>query len=125
MKRLTQKQILMMHKQLVEQTGGSDKVLNYDLLDSALENPFQTFDGKELYPSIQEKAARLGYGLIKNHCMEDGNKRIGTHAMLVFLALNGIELQYTQKELYEIILDIAASKKEYTDLLKWVIGHQL
>ena len=114
-----------MHKQLVEQTGGSDKVLNYDLLDSALENPFQTFDGKELYPSIQEKAARLGYGLIKNHCMEDGNKRIGTHAMLVFLALNGIELQYTQKELYEIILDIAASKKEYTDLLKWVIGHQL
>ncbi|WP_026522330.1 type II toxin-antitoxin system death-on-curing family toxin [Butyrivibrio sp. VCB2001] len=125
MKRLTQKQILMMHKQLVEQTGGSDKVLNYDLLDSALENPFQTFDGKELYPSIQEKAARLGYGLIKNHCMEDGNKRIGTHAMLVFLALNGIELQYTQKELYEIILDIAASKKEYTDLLNWVIGHQL
>jgi death-on-curing protein len=57
--------------------------------------------------------------------MEDGNKRIGTHAMLVFLALNGIELQYTQKELYEIILDIAASKKEYTDLLNWVIGHQL
>ena len=52
MKRLTQKQILMMHKQLVEQTGGSDKVLNYDLLDSALENPFQTFDGKELYPCI-------------------------------------------------------------------------
>lgn len=125
MKRLTQKQILMMHKQLVEQTGGSDKVLNYDLLDSALENPFQTFDGKELYPTIQEKGARLGFGLIKNHCMEDGNKRIGTHAMLVFLALNGIELQYTQKELYEIILDIAASKKDYEDLLQWVIDHQI
>ncbi|WP_022769140.1 type II toxin-antitoxin system death-on-curing family toxin [Butyrivibrio sp. NC2007] len=125
MKRLTQKQILMMHKQLVEQTGGSDKVLNYDLLDSALENPFQTFDGKELYPTIQEKAARLGYGLIKNHCMEDGNKRIGAHTMLVFLALNGIELQYTQKELYEIILDIAASKKEYEDLLQWVMDHQI
>ena len=55
MKRLTQKQILMMHKQLVEQTGGSDKVLDYGLLDSALETPFQTFDGKELYPTIQEK----------------------------------------------------------------------
>ena len=125
MKRLTQKQILMMHKQLVEQTGGSDKVLDYGLLDSALETPFQTFDGKELYPTIQEKAARLGYGLIKNHCMEDGNKRIGTHSMLVFLALNGIELQYTQKELYEIILDIAASKKEYEDLLQWVMDHQI
>lgn len=125
MKRLTQKQILMMHKQLVEQTGGSDKVLDYGLLDSALETPFQTFDGKELYPTIQEKAARLGYGLIKNHCMEDGNKRIGTHAMLVFLALNGIELQYTQKELYEVILDIAASKKEYEDLLQWVMDHKI
>ena len=125
MKRLTQKQILMMHKQLVEQTGGSDKVLDYGLLNSALETPFQTFDGKELYPTIQEKAARLGFGLIKNHCMEDGNKRIGTHSMLVFLALNGIELQYTQKELYEIILDIAAGKKEYEDLLQWVMDHQI
>ena len=125
MKRLTQKQILMMHKQLVEQTGGSDKVLDYGLLDSALETPFQTFDGKELYPTIQEKGARLGFGLIRNHCMEDGNKRIGTHSMLVFLALNGIELQYTQKELYEIILDIAASKKEYEDLLQWVMDHKI
>ena len=125
MKRLTQKQVLMMHKQLVEQTGGSDKVLDYALLDSALEAPFQTFDGEELYPTIQEKGARLGFGLIKNHCMEDGNKRIGTHTMLVFLAINGIELQYTQKKLYEIILDIAASKKEYQDLLQWVIDHQI
>jgi death-on-curing protein len=57
--------------------------------------------------------------------MEDGNKRIGAHTMLVFLALNGIELQYTQKELYEIILDIAASKKEYEDLLQWVMAHQI
>jgi death-on-curing protein len=52
----------MMHKQLVEQTGGSDKVLDYGLLDSALETPFQTFDGKEPspcfktspYPTLQE-----------------------------------------------------------------------
>jgi death-on-curing protein len=115
----------MMHKQLVEQTGGSDEVLDYGLLDSALETPFQTFDGKELYPTIIEKGARLGFGLIKNHCMEDGNKRIGTHAMLVFLAINGIELQYTQKELYEVILDVAASKKGYDDLLQWVIAHQI
>ncbi len=125
MRRLTQKQILMMHKQLVEQTGGSDKVLDYGLLDSALETPFQTFDGKELYPTIIEKGTRLGYGLIKNHCMEDGNKRIGTHAMLVFLAINGIELRYTQEELYEVILDVAASKKDYDDLLQWVIAHQI
>ena len=124
MKKLSKKQILMLHTQLIQQTGGSDGVRDYNLLDSALENPFQSFGGEELYPTIQAKAARLGYGLIKNHCMVDGNKRIGTHAMLVFLVLNGIELKYTQKELYETILDIAAGKIEYEDLLQWVLDHQ-
>ena len=124
MKKLSKKQILMLHTQLIQQTGGSDGVRDYNLLDSALENPFQSFGGEELYPTIQAKAARLGYGLIKNHCMIDGNKRIGTHAMLVFLALNGIELKYMQKELYETILDVAAGKIEYEDLLQWVLDHR-
>ena len=124
MKKLSKKQILMLHTQLIQQTGGSDGVRDYNLLDSALETPFQSFGGEELYPTIQAKAARLGYGLIKNHCMIDGNKRIGTHAMLVFLALNGIELKYMQKELYETILDVAAGKIEYEDLLQWVLDHQ-
>ena len=124
MKILSKKQILMLHTQLIQQTGGSEGVRDYNLLDSALETPFQSFGGDELYPTIQAKAARLGYGLIKNHCMIDGNKRIGTHSMLVFLALNGIELKYMQKELYETILDVAAGKIEYEDLLQWVLDHQ-
>ena len=122
--KLSKKQILMLHTQLIQQTGGSEGVRDYNLLDSALETPFQSFGGDELYPTIQAKAARLGYGLIKNHCMIDGNKRIGTHSMLVFLALNGIELKYMQKELYETILDVAAGKIEYEDLLQWVLDHQ-
>lgn len=125
MKRLSKEQILMLHSQLIEEYGGSDGVRDYNLLDSALENPFQSFGGEELYPTLQEKAARLGYGLIKNHCMIDGNKRIGTHAMLVFLAINGIELDYTQKELYETILAIADGSLEYEDLLKWILEHQV
>ena len=84
MKKMNKEQILMLHTQVVCQTGGSDKVRDYNLLESALETPFQSFGGDELYPTIQEKAARLGYGLIKNHCMIDGNKRIGTHATLLF-----------------------------------------
>ena len=124
MKKLSKKQILMLHTQLIQQTGGSEGVRDYNLLDSALETPFQSFGGDELYPTIQAKAARLGYGLIKNHCMIDGNKRIGTHSMLVFLALNGIELKYMQKELYETILDVAAGKIEYENLLQWVLDHQ-
>ncbi len=124
MKKLSKKQILMLHTQLIQQTGGSEGVRDYNLRDSALETPFQSFGGDQLYPTIQAKAARLGYGLIKNHCMIDGNKRIGTHAMLVFLALNGIELKYMQKELYETILDVAAGKIEYEDLLQWVLDHR-
>ena len=124
MKKLSKKQILMLHTQLIQQTGGSEGVRDYNLRDSALETPLQSFGGDELYPTIQAKAARLGYGLIKNHCMIDGNKRIGTHAMLVFLALNGIELKYTQKELYETILDVAAGNIEYEGLLQWVLDHQ-
>lgn len=125
MKRLSKEQILMLHSQLIEEYGGSDGVRDYNLLDSALENPFQSFGGEELYPTLQAKAARLGYGLIKNHCIIDGNKRIGTHAMLVFLAINGIELDYTQKELYETILAIADGILEYEDLLKWILEHQV
>ena len=125
MKRLSKEQILMLHSQLIEEYGGSDGVRDYNLLDSALENPFQSFGGEELYPTLQAKSARLGYGLIKNHCMIDGNKRIGTHAMLVFLAINGIELDYTQKELYETILAIADGSLEYEYLLKWILEHQV
>ena len=94
------------------------------MLESAVEMPFQAFGGEELYPTIQAKGTRLGFGLIKNHCMLDGNKRIGTHAMLVFFALNGIELQYTQKELYEMILAVADGRLEYESMLRWVLEHR-
>ena len=99
MKKLRKEQILVLHSQLIELTGGSAGVRDYNLLESAIETPFQVFAGEELYPTIQAKGTRLGYGLIKNHCMVDGNKRIGAHAMLVFFELNGIKLKYTQKEL--------------------------
>lgn len=124
MKRLTKEQILMLHSSLIRQTGGIVGVRDYNLLESAIESPFQAFGGEELYPTIQAKGTRLGYGLIKNHCMLDGNKRIGTHAMLVFLELNGISLKYTQKELYEVILSVADGSLEYEGMLKWVLEHQ-
>ena len=124
MKTLSKRQILMLHQQLVEQTGGSDGIRDEGLLDSALSAPFQSFDNTDVYPSLQQKAARLCFGLVKNHPFVDGNKRIGAHAMLVFLAVNGVELTYTQTELSDIILQVAASEKEYADLLDWLIRHQ-
>ena len=125
MKRLSKEQVLKLHSQLIESFGGSDGVRDVNLLDSALESPFQTFDGEELYPTLQAKAARLGYGLIKNHCMIDGNKRIGAHAMLVFLELNGVEIEYTQKELYTTVLAVADGSLDCDELLKWILKHQV
>ena len=81
MRKLSKEQVLLLHTQLIEEFGGTDGVRDYNLLDSALETPFQSFAGEELYPTIQAKAARLGYGLIKNHTMLDGNKRIGAHSI--------------------------------------------
>jgi len=125
MKKLTKEQVLMLHSQLIEATGGSYGVRDEGLLDSALESPFQSFSGEELYPSIQAKAARLCYGLVKNHAMIDGNKRLGAHTMLVFLVVNGYELSYTQKELSDLILDVVDDRKGNEDILKWILEHQV
>ena len=122
--KLTKRQILKLHEQLIRETGGSDGLRDEALLESALEAPFQSYGDQELFPTIQAKAARLGFGLIKNHAMVDGNKRIGTHAMLVFLAINGIELQYTQQELYTEILAVASGQIGYEELLRWILEHQ-
>ena len=123
--RLTKKQVLKLHTQLIEFTGGCDGIRDEGLLDSALESPFQSFGGEELYPSIQAKAARLCYGLVKNHAMIDGNKRIGAHTMLVFLEVNGYGLKYTQKELVDLILNVADDRKGYEDILLWILEHQV
>ena len=123
--KLTKEQILILHSELIKTTGGSDGIRDIGLLESALETPFQSYGGEELYPSIQAKASRLCYGLVKNHAMVDGNKRIGVHAMLVFLSVNGYELEYTQEELSNLILDVAADKKQYKDLLQWLLKHQI
>lgn len=123
--RLSKSQILLIHDQLISETGGSSGLRDEGMLDSALNAPFQTFGREDVYPSLQKKAARLCFGLVKNHPFVDGNKRIGAHAMLVFLALNGIELQHTQSELSDVILQLAAGEIEATDLLRWILAHQV
>lgn len=125
MKKLTKEQILMLHNGLIRETGGSGGLRDEGLLDSALNAPFQGFGDVDSFPSLQQKGARLGYGLICNHAFVDGNKRIGAHAMLLFLSLNGIELEYTQNELSDMILDVAAGNLRFEDMVKWIIKHQV
>ena len=123
MKILKKRQILLLHSVLIAESGGSDGVRDEGLLDSAVNTPFQTFSGQDLYPTVLEKAVRLGFGLIRNHPFIDGNKRIGTHAMLVFLNLNSITLSYEDDELISTILSVASGEMDAYGLLKWIQQH--
>lgn len=115
---------MKLHQVLIETSGGSLGIRDEGMLDSALKTPLQTFDKRELFPTILDKATRLAFGLIKNHPFIDGNKRIGTHAMLIFLALNNIMLSYKDEELIDIIFKVASDRADENDLYNWIENHQ-
>ncbi|MDL2234100.1 type II toxin-antitoxin system death-on-curing family toxin [Ruminococcaceae bacterium OttesenSCG-928-L11] len=118
--KLTIGQVLNMHRMMIRETGGTDGVRDMGMLDMALSGAFQTFDGKDLYPSIQDKATQLAFSIVKNHPFVDGNKRIGLFVMLVFLEINGIELIYTQQELIDLGIGLADGSIDTAMLLAWI-----
>lgn len=120
---LDKKKIIILHRQIINATGGSDRIKDENMLESAIYAPFQTFAGEDFFPTIYQKAARLGFGIVSNHPFVDGNKRTAAHAMVTFLEINDIEIRYTNDELSEIFLDIADDKARYEDLLSWIIEH--
>lgn len=122
--RFDEEKVLLLHQLIIESTGGTNEVRDHKLLDSALNSAFQTFDDKELFPTKEEKGAKLGYSLVGNHAFVDGNKRIGIMVMLSFLEINGIHLSYTDDELIELGLGLASDKISYEDLLTWIKTHK-
>ena len=122
MKRLTSKQVLEIHADLISATGGTDGLRDMGLLESALNSPFQTFDEIDMYPTLQQKAARLAFSIVKNHPFLDGNKRSGIHVMLVFLAINGILPDHRQEELIEIGLKLADGSIDDIFLFQWLLS---
>ena len=120
---LTKDQIIMLHNAIYERYGGALGVLNEGMLDSAVQAPFQTFGGEELLPDTKDKIIRLAYGLIKNHSFRDGNKRIGALVLLTLFELNGYHVNATNEDFIDIIMGIAASEKDDTDLKNWVDEH--
>jgi death-on-curing protein len=117
---LTKEHILIMHEKLIDRYGGTHGIRDESLLDSALNTPFQSFGKHEFYPTLVEKAVRLCYGLVMNHPFHDGNKRIGTLALLTTLDLNHIILCTNSKELSEVVLHLAAGEIDYKYFLSWV-----
>ena len=90
------------------------------LLESAVNTPFQTFGGVDLYPSIFDKAARLCYGLAKDHPFRDGNKRTALHSMLVYLGVHDIYLNYDAATMEKIIISIADGSMSADELSSWL-----
>ena len=122
--KFSEEKVLLLHRLLIEATGGTDGVRDIGLLDSALESAYATFDGKELFPSKEEKAARLGVGLVSNHAFVDGNKRIGMYVLLSFLEVNGIQIEATNEEVIEAGLALARGDMKYEGLLAWILEHK-
>ena len=118
--KLSQEKVLVLHELITEETGGDPSVGDMALLNSALESAYATFGGEELYPTREEKGARLAFSLIANHAFVDGNKRIGMFILLVFLEVNGIRLLPSNEEVARVGLAVAAGEMKYEELLKWI-----
>ena len=122
--KFSQEKVLLLHQLITQETGGDPNVRDIALLDSALESAFATFGGQELYPTKEEKGARLGYALISNHAFVDGNKRIGMYVLLTFLETNGIKIRPTNEDVARVGLAVAAGKMKYQDLLNWILENE-
>lgn len=118
--KFSREKVLLLHKLITEETGGDPSLRDIALLESALESAFQTFGGKELYPTKEEKGARLGYSLISNHAFVDGNKRIGMYVLLTFLETNGIKIDPSVDEVARVGIAVASGEMKYEELLDWI-----
>ena len=123
--RFSKDKLLLLHQIMAQATGGSIGVRDEGLLESAMEAAFSTFGGVELYPTKEEKAARLGFSLISNHAFVDGNKRIGMYVMLTFLEVNGIRMDCTNEDVIHAGMSVADGTMDYDGLLQWVREHRL
>jgi death on curing protein len=123
MRYLTLLEVLELHRQIIEQSGGALDIRDLGLLESAIAQPLATFDGEDLYSSVTEKAVALGFSIIMNHPFVDGNKRTGHAAMEVFLILNGMEISASVDEQEKIVLAVASGKIEREAFVEWLRQH--
>jgi len=125
MRYLTLNEVLELHHRLIELFGGAAGIRDLRALESALAQPRLTFGGEELYPTIAEKAASLGFSLIKNHPFVDGNKRVGHAAMETYLVLNGYEIDASADEQEQVVLQLAAGELGRGQFADWLRAHIL
>nr|VFJ88340.1 MAG: death on curing protein [Candidatus Kentron sp. H]VFJ93557.1 MAG: death on curing protein [Candidatus Kentron sp. H]VFJ94879.1 MAG: death on curing protein [Candidatus Kentron sp. H] len=120
MRLLDLQEVIGLHRKIIAQSGGSEGIRDRGALESAVAQPRMTFGGQDLYSGLAEKAAALGYSLIRNHPFIDGNKRIGHAAMEITLVLNGYEIDAGVDEQEQIILAVAAGELPRGEFTTWL-----
>ena len=123
MRHLSLGEVVDLHQALIERSGGAAGIRDIGGLESALTQPRATFDGRDLHPTIVQKAAALGFSLTLNHPFIDGNKRVAHAAMEVFLLLNGWELLGTVDEHERLMLELADGHLTREQLTSWLEEH--
>ena len=117
---ITLKEVLIIHELAIDKFGGSYGVRDMNLLESAIQRPNATFDGKDLYPNAIDKAAAIVESIVKNHPFSDGNKRIGYILMRLILLKSNIDIAATEKEKYEFVIKIAEGKLDFDEIKFWI-----
>jgi len=123
MRYITIGEVLGIYQRVMQDTGGLMGIRDLGALESAIAQPYMTFGGNELYPSLAEKAAALGFSLIQNHPFADGNKRTGHAVMESFLGLNDYEINASTEEQVEVILSLASGKLSRDEFTEWLSKH--
>jgi death-on-curing protein len=116
-------EVIRLQEAIILQSGGGSGILDRGKVESAVAQPRMTFGGADLYPTLPEKAAALGFSLATNHGFVDGNKRIGHAAMEVFLVLNGSEIKADVDEQEDVFLRLAAHQMTREEFSDWVRRH--
>ena len=125
MRYLTLGEVLALHRRILAESGGSPGVRELGAIASAVSQPRASVGGKDAYPSLIEKAAALGYSLVRNHAFIDGNKRIAHAAMEVFLLMNGMELSASVDDQERFMLALAAGEVSREALIAWLRAHAI
>lgn len=115
--------VLTIHQLLVTSFGGSQGVRDRMLLESALARPLQTFDGKELHPTMIEKSSSLLESILTNHPFVDGNKRTGYVLMRLILLKNGLDIKASQDQKYEFVMGVASGQINLESIISWLENH--
>lgn len=124
MKNLTLEDIIYINELTIKKHGGSPGIKNISLIESSLNSGLATFDGEDLYPTIEDKISMISYSFIKNHGFNDGNKRVGCIVLLTLCYKNNLVIKPSQQDLINLGLGVASNSLGKDDIHSFIVKHK-